>query len=196
MVGKDFERPQHQALIRDVAQTHELANHTYSHAQGFRLLPSKAKECEIASMENLCLQVTGYKPIGFRSPGWNISDDALPILLRRGYYYDSSVFPTSLTPLMKLLHWRSMSQRSSQDRTTLGQWRYMLAPTRPYRVGESLGARGRQPFVEFPISVMPGLRLPFFATFLLSTGQFLFQQTYHLLRALGYPIGLHSASFS
>ncbi|WP_420129559.1 polysaccharide deacetylase family protein [Longimicrobium sp.] len=190
MVGHDFlHEPSHDAIRAVAAQGHEIASHTMTHAQGFRLLSAEEKERELAGMEEVCQAVTGARPVGFRSPGWNVGDDALPILQRRGYLYDSSVFPTTLTPLLKFLHWKTMSSRSAADRTTLGHARYMLAPTAPYRTGtRTLGRRGGGGIVEFPITVVPGARLPFFATWLVATGMDVFRQSYRLLRALGRPI--------
>lgn len=186
MVGKDFHQPQNIPYIKSVfAEGHEIANHTLTHAQGFKLLSLREKEAEIAGMEEICQQVTGKRPVGFRSPGWNISDDALPILKRRGYMYDSSVFPSSLNPLFKFLHWRTMHGRSGGDRTTMGQLRYMLAPAQPYRTTHgSLGRRGDDNLLEFPLTVVPLVRLPFFATFLLATGLQLFKISYEILKLL------------
>lgn len=190
MVGNDFLQPQNYDAIRAMAREgHEIANHTLTHAQGFRLLAPKQKEAEIAGMEELCQMVTGQRPVGFRSPGWNIGDDALPILQNRGYLYDSSVFPTALMPLLKFLHWYTMRSRQGGDRTTLGHWRYMAAPITPYRTSQkSFVEQGSEGIVEIPITVTPGLRLPFFATFLLSTGLRLFMLSYQMLKALGRPI--------
>jgi hypothetical protein len=190
MVGEDFKQPQNVHYIRDVAaQGHEIGNHTLTHAQGFRLLSLEAKEAEIAGMEGVCEQVTDNRPVGFRSPGWNISDDTLEILKRRGYLYDSSLFPSSINPLLKFLHWRSMNGRAREERTTLGHLRYMLAPTRPYRTNDrKLGRRGDGGLLEFPITVAPIVRLPFFATFLLATGLELFKFCYLTLKALERPI--------
>jgi hypothetical protein len=190
MVGNDFQHTvNHDAIRSMVRQGHEIANHTMTHAQGFRLLSSAEKEAEIAGMETICEQVTGVRPRGFRSPGWNIGDDALPILLRRGYLYDSSVHPTSLMPLLKFLHWRSMSSRSGGERTTMGHMRYMFAPTKPYRTDrQSFAVKGQDGLVEFPVTVTPLLRLPFFATFLLATGLEFFERSYRALKARGYPI--------
>jgi peptidoglycan-N-acetylglucosamine deacetylase len=190
MVGRDFlHEPSHDAVRAVAREGHELANHTLTHAQGFRLLSPVQKEAEIAGMEELCEQVIGERPVGFRSPGWNIGDDALPILQRRGYLYDSSVFPTVLMPLLKFLHWKTMSSRAAADRTTLGPAWYMAAPVVPYRTSDkTLGRRGKGGIVEFPITVTPAVRLPFFATFLAATGLEVFRQSYRMLRALGRPI--------
>ncbi len=190
MVGNDFRHPKNHNVIRAMAnEGHEIANHTLSHAQGFRLLTPAQKETEVAGMEELCEQVIGQRPVGFRSPGWNIGDDALPILRKRNYLYDSSVFPTSLMPLLKFLHWYTMRSRQGGDRTTMGHLKYMTAPVTPYRTNrQSLAAKGEDGLVEFPITVMPVVRLPFFATFLLATGPELFKVTYRMLRTLERPI--------
>jgi hypothetical protein len=190
MVGEDFNQPQNIPYIKTVlAEGHEIANHTLTHAQGFRLLSPEKKEAEIAGMEEICEKVTGKRPVGFRSPGWNISDDALPILKRRGYLYDSSIFPSSINPLLKLLHWFSMRGRSVGDRMTLGHLRYMLEPTRPYRTTQnSLGRGEDNGLLEFPVTVVPMVRLPFFATFLLATGLELFKVCYRTLKAIERPI--------
>ena len=84
---------------------------------------------------------------------------------------------------------RASSVRSGGDRTTLGHLRYVLAPAWPYRTTENrLGQRGDDGLVEFPLTVIPIVRLPFFATFLLATGLELFKVCYRTLKALGWPI--------
>ncbi len=190
MVGNDFRYPENHPPIKAMAAAgHEIANHTLTHAQGFRLLSPAGKEAEIAGMEMFCEQVTGRRPVGFRSPGWNIGDEALPILQRRGYVYDSSVFPTSLTPLLKFLHWNSMRSRSQGERTTLGHLKYMCAPVTPYRTNQrSFGKRGKNGIIEFPVTVTPIFRLPFFATFLVVMGIGVFQASYRALKAFNRPL--------
>ena len=190
MVGEDFRRPADHDVIRAVAAAgHEIANHTLTHAQGFRLLSPADKELEIAGMEDACHAVIGKRPIGFRSPGWNMGDDAIEILQRRGYLYDSSVHPMALTPLFKFLHWWNTSKRTGGDRTTLGHLSYMFAPLKPYRTGPaSLARRGHGGLVELPLTVVPVVRFPFWATLLLASGFDLFARSYKILRAMQFPI--------
>ena len=175
MVGNDFKHKGNLGHIRDFNKSgHEIANHSMNHPQGFRWLSAADKEKEIRLMGEICQQVTGSKPVGFRSPGWNIDDATIPILKKLGYQYESSVFPTFLMPVMKFAHWRSMSKQAKPDRTTMGMWKYMFAPIRPYHTsGQSLSRKGQKKedgLIEFPISVTPILRIPFFATLLLFTG--------------------------
>lgn len=190
MVGNDFLQPQNAAPIRAVAaEGHEIANHSMTHAQGFRLLPTDQMEAEVAGMEDACFALTGRRPVGFRSPGWNVGDAAMEILTRRGYRYDSSVHPTSLMPLFKFLHWWNTKNRQGGDRTTMGQLDYMLAPLRPYGASSaSFATRGSGGVIEFPVTVVPGVRLPFWATFLLATGMGMFKASLQVLVAMKMPV--------
>jgi hypothetical protein len=190
MVGHDFQHAHNIPYIKDaLAAGFEIANHSLSHAQGFRLLDSRAKEAEIVGMQALCEEVTGKRPVGFRSPGWNVSDDALPILKKQGYLYDSSVFPSLLNPLLKIYHWKTMHGKPRSERTTLGHVRYILAPTRPYFTSDrNLGRKGKGGILEFPITVVPKVRLPFSATYLLLFGIEVFKICYRELRTSRSPI--------
>ncbi len=190
MVGSDLLVPANQPAVRAMAAAgHEIANHTHTHAQGFRLLSSVEQERELAGMEEACVAITGRRPVGFRSPGWNMGDEALPILKRRGYVYDSSIHPMLATPAFKALHWLSTSACEPRDRTTLGQWSYMFAPLRPYRTDAShLARRGDGGVVEFPMSVVPWIRAPFWATFLLASGLQVFRACYRAIRSAGLPM--------
>lgn len=190
MVGNDFLQPQNAAPIRAVAaEGHEIANHSMTHAQGFRLLPRDQMEAEVAGMEDACLALTGRRPVGFRSPGWNVGDGAMEILTRRGYLYDSSVHPTSLMPLFKFLHWWNTKNRQGGDRTTMGQLNYMLSPLRPFAASSGgFATRGSGGVIEFPVTVVPGVRLPFWATFLLATGMGMFKASLQVLIAMKMPV--------
>lgn len=190
MVGNDFRHPENHAAIRAMHHAgHEIASHSLSHPQGFRHLSLAEQEAQLAGMEELCEAVVGERPVGFRAPGWNIDDAIAPVLVRRGYLYDSSLFPTSLAPLLKVLHWRSTWARSRADRTTMGRLRYITGPTTPYETHpRSLARRGQSGLIEFPVTVTPVLRLPVFATWLLATGLPLFRASVAALRAAARPV--------
>jgi len=190
MVGNDFILPSNQTAIKSIIKAgHEPANHSMTHPQGFRWLDPVQKREEIRSMGEICESVTGIRPLGFRSPGWNIDDSTIPLLKDLGYRYDSSVFPTSLMPLMKLAHWASMSGQAKPNRTTMGHWRYMAAPITPYQTSRtSLSSKGENGLVEFPVSVTPFLRLPFFATLLLKTGNTFYKTLYENIKHAGLPV--------
>jgi len=190
MVGNDFLYKKNHAAIKEIANNgHEIANHSMTHPQSFRWLSEEEKEIELVAMSDVCQEVTGKRPVGFRSPGWNINDATLPVLNKLEYTYDSSVFPTSLMPLMKIAHWSSMSKQRKHDRTTMGQMSYMFSPLSPYHVSNySFGKKGDNSLIEFPISVSPCLRIPFFATLLLFTGIGFYRKLYRSIRAAGLPV--------
>lgn len=190
MVGTDFVSEMNHSSIRSISNDgHELANHSMTHPQGFRWLSDIQKEKEIADMGKICEEVTGVSPVGFRSPGWNMDDSGLPVLKKLGYQYDSSVFPTLLMPVMKAAHWVSMFRQPKPARTTMGMWRYMLAPLEPYQTStRSLSEKGQGGLVEFPVSVTPVLRIPFFATLLLSLGFDAYKKFFKRMKSAGMPI--------
>ncbi len=203
MVGNDFKHKGNLGHIRDIHKKgHEIANHSMSHPQGFRWLSAAEKEKEIDAMDAICQQVTGSKPVGFRSPGWNVDDATIPVLKKLDYKYESSVFPTFLMPVMKFAHWRSMSQQAKPDRTTMGMWKYMFAPLRPYYTSEKSLARkcqnNKEGLIEFPISVTPILRIPFFATLLLFTGDRFYNLLYQQIRRRNMPVHfqMHLSDFA
>jgi len=169
-VAQDLEIKTNADLIKSViAEGHEIASHSYSHPQGFRLLSIKEKNYELKKSKEILEDISGQSVIGFRAPGWNISDDTLPILRKLGFQYDSSVFPTSISILLKALHYYAMRKRDLLTRTTLGELYYLLSPSFPYHTDERrLGKKGDSDFVEFPVQVADFFRLPFFATFHLS----------------------------
>ena len=199
MVGNDFKYEGNLGHIRDIHKDgHEIGNHSMTHPQGFRWLPAQEKEQELRSMGEICNQVTGRSPVGFRSPGWNVDDATIPILKKLNYVYESSVFPTFLMPVMKFAHWRSMSSQPKPNRTTMGMGKYMLAPIRPYHTSaNSLSSRGTDGLLEFPVCVTPILRIPFFATMQLASGPGFSRFFYNQIRRHGLPINfqMHLSDF-
>jgi len=169
-VARDLKVAKNAKLIPEVASRgHEIASHSYSHPQGFRFMSVKHKEYELKESKRFLEELSGQEIIGFRAPGWNISDDALPVLRSTGYRYDSSVFPTSIAGILKALHYWSMRKRDKLTRTTMGHLYYVLSPSSPYHTSKSrIGIRGDSHFIEFPVQVAGFFRLPFFATFHLS----------------------------
>ncbi|MDD2696641.1 MAG: polysaccharide deacetylase family protein [Candidatus Pacebacteria bacterium] len=185
IVGRDLLFPQNVEIVQKIIKDgHEVANHSMNHIQGFRLLGEKEKGEEIREGEMIILEKTKKKPVGFRAPGWNIDDKVFELLKLRNYLYDSSVFPSYFNPALKFLHFTSMANRSGADRTTLGEMKYSFSPAAPYLFP---GENGKK-LVEFPISVTPVIRLPFFATFSLKTGLKLFNVSYNLMKFWRRPI--------
>ena len=65
----------------------------------------------------------------------------------------------------------------------------MFAPLKPYHSSlRSLAQQGADGIIEFPVSVTPILRIPFFATLLLLTGNEFYEHLYKSIRRWKLPI--------
>jgi len=72
---------------------HELGNHSYSHPYDLARLSAAEIDDEIAGCDRVLRAITGENPRGFRAPGYDVSPAMLDSLAKRGYRYDSSIFP-------------------------------------------------------------------------------------------------------
>ena len=163
VVGKDvyFEK-NHQALSSIVAAGHSVGNHSQNHEPWMR---EDTSEQEIAQAEELLEKVTGMRPIGFRGPGYSMSNQTLNVLARRGYKYDSSTLPSFMGPLARAYYFMntSLSLQQKEERGTLfGTFRDGLRPLKPY-----LWQIGTSTLTEIPVTTFPVFRVPFHFSYLL-----------------------------
>ncbi|MCX6718066.1 MAG: polysaccharide deacetylase family protein [Candidatus Staskawiczbacteria bacterium] len=99
-VGKLIEKypKQHRRIIEE---GHEIINHTYTHpnneelnpGQKFNELAASQRMEEIKKCDEVCKNILGYAPMGFRTPHFaNLhGEDVYGILCNLGYKYSSSV---------------------------------------------------------------------------------------------------------
>jgi polysaccharide deacetylase family protein (PEP-CTERM system associated) len=84
-------------LIKAIANAgHEIASHGYSHRRFYGMNKNEALR-ELSRTEEIVKKITGKKIKGFRASNWSINKSTwwlLDILKKRGYQYDSSIFPT------------------------------------------------------------------------------------------------------
>ena len=81
----------HEELVLDIKNRgHEIGHHGYMHEPPATL--SKDEETNILDRGSAILErITGDKPLGYRSPSWELSEDSLSLLAERGFVYDSSL---------------------------------------------------------------------------------------------------------
>ncbi|MFQ6673103.1 MAG: hypothetical protein ACE5KY_07365, partial [Candidatus Tectimicrobiota bacterium] len=93
---------------------------------------------------------------------------------------DSSVFPSAFIALQQ-----AIIRFKAQDRTShvlAGNPLWHLAPKEPYTPdGGRVWRRGRRRIWEVPVTVVPGLNLPFYGTFLLWAGMGYFRAAYAMV---------------
>jgi peptidoglycan-N-acetylglucosamine deacetylase len=169
-VGSDLVRPEAaRELALAHAKGHEIANHSLGHRYDLtRLTPAEIRsevEGGIVAIE----QVTGERPVGFRAPGYTITDAVFDVLTELGVQYDSSVFPCPAYYAAKTTVISGMSILGRPSRSVIDTPSVLLAPTDPYRAGRPYWKRGKG-MLELPVQVTRGLRLPFIGTYITMAG--------------------------
>jgi hypothetical protein len=107
--------------------------------------------------------VTGEAPVGFRAPGYTITDEVFSVLGELGVSYDSSVFPCPAYWAAKTAAITAIGVMGRKSRSVVDSPAVLAAPTRPYRVGRPYWRRGGG-LLEVPVQVTRGARLPFIGT--------------------------------
>jgi hypothetical protein len=166
IVGQDAALEQnHQALRAIAAAGHEIGNHSFHHESWLHLYSETEIEREVAIAEKYIEIATGQRPIGWRGPGYSLSPAVLKVLVRRGYEYDASTFPTFLGPLARAYYFMTarLSQAEREKRQALfGSIRDGFQPLKPYQ-----WRLGDRRLTEIPVTTMPIFKLPIHFSYIL-----------------------------
>jgi peptidoglycan/xylan/chitin deacetylase (PgdA/CDA1 family) len=163
-VGSDLARPEAARRLSDAHRRgFEIANHSLDHRYDLVRLGRDEIRRQIDEGARAVERATGERPVGFRAPGYTITDEVFDVLGELGMAYDSSVFPcpaywAAKTTAIGLLTMAGRKTRSIVDTPAV-----LTAPTRPYRVGRPYWRRG-EGLLELPIQVTRAARLPFYGT--------------------------------
>jgi peptidoglycan/xylan/chitin deacetylase (PgdA/CDA1 family) len=85
-------------LVEQIAAGgHELGNHGWTHIPPASLAPEQEEEGLLKGNE-IIRKYWGRDPAGYRSPSWDLSDATLPLLLKHGFTYESSLMGDDHTP--------------------------------------------------------------------------------------------------
>lgn len=171
-VGEDLEHEGNARALRAVLGDGVVVeNHSFGHRYDLTRRSAREIEWEIEEGARVIARVTGRRPVGFRAPGYTVNDVLFDALEAVGVAFDSSVFPCPSYYLAKAAVMAGMALRGRRSRSVLDSPRVLGAPVRGYRPGERWYARaeaGRarraRSFVELPIQVTRGARLPFIGT--------------------------------
>lgn len=171
VVGQDAAREENfEALASISAAGHEIGNHSFKHEPWLHLYTEQELVHELATTEEHLEKVTGQCPIGFRGPGFSFTETLLKVMVRRGYQYDCSTFPTFLGPLARLYYF--MSSRLSKDqreerRELFGRFSEGFRPLQPFQWKFDEGE-----LTEIPVTTMPFIKSPIHASYILYLAQF------------------------
>ncbi len=174
-IGSDLEREENQAALKRAHDDgHEIANHTLDHRYDLVKLGREEITRQIEGGMRAIANATGEAPVGFRAPGYTITDEVFDVLgdinARGGsIQYDSSVFPCPTYWATKTAAIGFYKARGRESRSLVDTPNVLRAPVRPYFVGRPYFKRGTG-LLELPVQVTPRLRLPFIGTTLTLAG--------------------------
>ncbi len=153
---------------RGAARARGLGNHSYSHPYELARLSPDVVEAEIAGGDRVLRAITGRATRGFRAPGYDVSPAMLDALAKRGYHYDSSVFPAPGYYAAKAVVMAGLAVLRRPSGAVMTNPRLLAAPSEPYRPAMAAPwKRGQAPLVELPIAVTPWTRIPAIGTSLI-----------------------------
>ncbi len=166
VVGQDAALDKNaEALAVLGASGHEIGNHSFHHESWLHKYTEAEVEREIVEAEDAIEAVTGVRPVGFRGPGFSLSEPVLRVLSRRCYLYDASTFPTYIGPLARAFYFMTakLSEEEKEERGDLfGTWTEGRRPVGPYRWridGNTL--------LEIPVTTLPIVKTPIHLSYLI-----------------------------
>ena len=169
IVGQDAALEENCPAIQSIAAAgHEIGNHSFNHEPWLHSYTVQQIEHDIASAEEHIEKITGQRTIGFRGPGYSLSQTTLKVLKQRGYQYDASTLPTYLGPLARMYYFMSTKlspEEKCQRALLFGRFRDGRRPIRPYCW--KLDDDAQEGLIEIPLTTMPILRIPFHTSYLL-----------------------------
>jgi len=172
-IGLDLSRKENaHALVWMARSGHRIESHSLSHRYDLSRIqadPATLRR-EVTGGLDAVEQAIGERPVGFRAPGYTVSEPLFDALEEAGVAFDSSVFPSPFYYSAKaaVLAWMRLMGRASSS--ILDTPRVLTAPREPYRPGarwyrkSSPQSRARS-FLELPIQVTPRLGFPVIGTF-------------------------------
>ena len=165
VVGQDAAiEANHKALASIADAGHEIANHSFNHEPCLHLYTPAQLELEFETSEAAIKKATGKKTVGFRGPGFSLSDQTLEVLLKRGYQYDCTTFPTFLSPLARAYYFMSGSFTKKQVRereALFGKFSDGFLPNDAF-----LWNSDNRNLLELPVTTFPVIKTPLHATYL------------------------------
>jgi hypothetical protein len=173
VVGQDAALSKNQRALKSIAESgHEIGNHSFHHEPWLHLYSEDKLEAEIERAEYSIEEATGCHPVGFRGPGFSLSETALRVLVRRGYEYDCSTFPTFLGPLARAYYFmtaRLSAEEKEQRKRLFGRFREGFRSLRPYVWQLD---RKEETIIEIPVTTFPFIKIPIHVSYLLYLRQF------------------------
>lgn len=163
-VAADLRREENAQQLREAREAgHEIANHSLDHYYDLSRRSRAEMYVQVKGAADLIAEKVGVRPVGFRAPGYTVSDNLYDTLLEAEVLYSSSVFPCPAYYGLKTAAIVLKRLRGRRSQSLVDDPRVLAAPTQPYWVGDPYWRRGDR-LLELPIQTTPWLRLPFIGT--------------------------------
>jgi hypothetical protein len=172
-IGRDLARSENRTQLRALVQAgHEIGNHTLNHCYDLTRRAVDEQRSEVRCGADAVEDAVSVRPIGFRAPGYTVTETLLEVVASEGALYDSSVFPCPPYYLAKSAALSLIALRGDRSMSILDHPRVLTAPANPYRIGRSYRARGTG-LIELPAGVTRGYsgRLPYIGTSVVLWGE-------------------------
>ncbi len=173
VIGRDLESEGNRSRVADLARRgFELANHSYHHHYDLTRRPAEEIREEIVRCAEAIENASGVAPLGFRAPGYTVTDTIFDVLEELGALYDSSVFPCPPYQFAKALAIMWIALRRRKSHSISDDARVLTAPAQPYSTGRPYWRHGTG-LLEMPIGVTSWWsgRLPYIGTTLCLAGE-------------------------
>lgn len=171
IVGQDAAMPEHHDVLKSIAEAgHEIGNHSYQHEPWLHLYQAAEIDAELAKAEASIEAATGQRPLGFRGPGFSLSETVLRVLIQRGYEFDCSTFPTYLGPLARAYYFMTAKlpkEEKSKRAKLFGTTGDGFRPLKSYE-----WILDNERLLEIPVTTFPLLKTPIHLSYLLYLSKF------------------------
>lgn len=191
-IGRDAANERHRDVLRTAFTAgHEPGNHTMTHPRQLADMTPDAMRRNIFEGHEAVSNVAGRECVGFRSPCYDVSGRVLSLLDELHYRYDSSVHPTILGPVVDAVVFLKSRGKSREWRP--GTYFHAFASLKPYHPNRKSPWRvgGKGDLLELPLSAVPMSRLPFYGTWLHTTGRKVFDRALKRIRKGGGLLNFH-----
>ena len=166
IVGQDAALESNRVVLRSIAEAgHEIANHSFHHEPWLHLYSEEQIQQEFANAENAIENATGKKPIGFRGPGFSVSETVIKVLIARGYQYDASTLPTFLGPLARAYYFFNAKLDPEEKKKRAKLFGTLADGLKPIKMHQWKGSSGA--ITEIPVTTIPVVRTPFHLSYLI-----------------------------
>jgi len=166
IVGQDAVLDENSKLLRMIADAgHEIGNHSFHHEPWLHQYSDEEIDEEISKATRVIEKVTGKRPVGFRGPGFSLSEGTLKSLIKQGYKYDCTTFPNFLNPVARAyyLMTSNLDAEEKKKRSQLfGSWKDGLRPLKPY-----IWQLNEKKLLEIPVTTMPVFKVPIHFSYVL-----------------------------